>query len=615
MQLTFEQYKKKVIGCFIGKAVGGTLGAPVEGKRQINNFTYYNPVPTEMLPNDDLDLQVVWLEAIRENGLPVSRKYLAEAWDRHVDYHFDEYGMAMRNIKGKLMPPLSGYYNNRFNAGMGAAIRAELWASLAPGNPALATALAREDACVDHYEDGVDGTAFVAALESAAFVESDTEKLIAIGLEHIPTNSKMANAVRDTLAWYKENDDMFVVREKILEKYGTCKWEKGIVNWSDVVINVAFTVLAWLCCKGDFSDGICRATNLGYDTDCTAGIVGSILAIIDPDCVEERWLKPIGTDIVLSANIVGMHNRNTIESFCADINDLCLDIQEYYGTGMFAGEKSSRPVEHWTEKYENIVLAKDYNVREALVCTEPISVKLAYPEGVAIIPGVATEFSAELVNTAAAALDGAVTLAVPDGWSVSPEKFDFKAQSGESTEIKFSITAPDVTEIPYLNILRFTFDFGGVKNHAEAGIQLATPWLLKEVDELPEEITPDMFEGASINYAASFIQNIEAGKKYIAAVDFKLWHFQDCHSLFAAQGAPLKLYIDGVKILEHEGEFYTPSPHRFECSAAHTLRGGWHKAVIAVDNSRCNSDELFFGIGNMGGRYWHYQLEWRIPKF
>lgn len=615
MQLTFEEYKRKVVGCFIGKAVGGTLGAPVEGKRQINNFTYYNPVPTEMLPNDDLDLQVVWLEAVRENGLPVNRKHLAEAWLKHVFYHFDEYGMAMRNIQNRIQPPLSGYYNNRFNAGMGAAIRAELWASLAPANPALAARLSREDACVDHFEDGVDGTAFVAAVESAAFVESDTEKLIAIGLENIPTDSKMANAVRDTLAWYKENDDMLAVRELILAKYGTCKWEKGIVNWSDVVINVAFTVLAWLCCKGDFSDGICRATNLGFDTDCTAGIVASILAIIDPDCIEERWLKPIGTDIVLSPQITGMHNRNNIESFCNDINNLCLDIQKYYGTGLFEGIESSAPVAVWTENYKGIELTKEYSVCEALVCTEPIAVRLMYPEKVAIIPGVAAEFTAALVNTAAADIAGKVTLAVPDGWSVAPAEFSADMAKGESREIKFSITAADVSEIPYLNLLRFDFDFGGMKSHAEAGIQLATPWLLKEVDELPEEITPDMFEGARINYAASFIQNIEPGKKYIAAVDYKLWHFQDCPSLYAAQGAPLKLYIDGELILEHEGEHYTPSPHRFECSKPHTLRGGWHKAVIAVDNTLCGSDELFFGIGNLGGRYWHYQLEWRTPKF
>ncbi len=614
MQLTFEQYKKKVVGCFIGKAVGGTLGAPVEGKRQINNFTYYNPVPTEMLPNDDLDLQVVWLEAIRENGLPVNRKHLAEAWNKHVFYHFDEYGMAMRNIQNKIQPPLSGYYNNRFNAGMGAAIRAELWASLAPANPALATQLAREDACVDHYEDGVDGTAFIAAVESAAFVESDTDKLIEIGLANIPENSKMANAVRDTVAWYKESGDMFAVRELILEKYGTCKWEKAIVNWSDVVINVAFTVLAWISCCGDFSEGICRATNLGYDTDCTAGIVASILAIINPDCVEERWLKPIGTDVVLSANIIGMHNKNTIESFCEDINNLCLDIQKYYKTGMFEGEESKAPVSVWTENFEGIALSKDYNVRESLVTVEPIAVKLSYPEGVAVIPGVAAEFSATLVNTASAAVSGSLKLSGPDGWKVSPADFSIDLKVGESKEISFMVTAPDVTEIPYLNVLRFAFDFSGIKTHAEAGIQLATPWLLKEVDEIPEEITADMFKDAAINYAASFIQNIKPGKKYIAAVDFKLWHFQDCNSLFVAQGAPLKLYIDGEMILEHEAEYYTPSPHRFECSKPHTLRGGWHKAFIAVDNSLCGSEELFFGIGNLGGRYWHYQLEWRKPN-
>ncbi len=614
MRLTFQDYKKKVVGCFIGKAVGGTLGAPFEGKCQLNSVTYYDPVPTEMLPNDDLDLQVVWLEAIRENGLPVNRKHLAEAWAKHVFYHFDEYGMAMRNIATNIQPPLSGFYNNRFGAGMGAAIRAELWASLAPANPALAARLAREDACVDHYDDGVDGTVFIAAIESAAFIESDTYKLINIGLEHIPEGCKVANAIRDTLRWHEQDEDMLKVREKILEKYGTPKWEKGVVNWSDVVINVAFTILAWLCCNGDFSDGICRANNLGYDTDCTAGIVGSVIAIINPDAVEERWLKPIGTDVVLSANILGMHNKNTIESFCEDINNLCLDIQEYYGTGMFPGIHSSHPVAHWTEHYENISLEKDYNQRESLVCLEPLSVKLTYPEGIAVIPGVAAEFSAQVVNTAECDVDGTITLTVPDGWSVSPAAFDIKSAAGECREIKFSVTAPDVTEIPYLNTLRFNFNIAGIKSHAEAGIPLATPWLIKEVDELPEEITDESLKGARVNYAASYIQNIEPGKKYLVAVDFKLWHFQECKNLFVAHGVPLKLYVDGEKILEHENEFYTPSPHRFECAAVHELNGGWHRAVIAVDNSLCNSDELFFGISNLGGRYWHYQLEWRTPK-
>lgn len=61
---------------------------------------------------------------------------------------------------------------------MGAAIRSELWACLAPGDPALAAAYAREDACLDHAEEGLWAEVWLAALQSAAFVESDLQKVI-----------------------------------------------------------------------------------------------------------------------------------------------------------------------------------------------------------------------------------------------------------------------------------------------------------------------------------------------------------------------------------------------------------------------------------------------------
>ena len=65
MTLSLETYRKKLRGCFIGKAVGGTLGMPMEGHLETKPFTFYDPVPTGMVANDDLDLQVVWLECLR----------------------------------------------------------------------------------------------------------------------------------------------------------------------------------------------------------------------------------------------------------------------------------------------------------------------------------------------------------------------------------------------------------------------------------------------------------------------------------------------------------------------------------------------------------------------
>jgi hypothetical protein len=43
----------------------------------------------------------------------------------------------------------------------------------------LAAALAREDSCIDHYDDG--GAEFLAAVESAAFVEQDIHRLLEVG--------------------------------------------------------------------------------------------------------------------------------------------------------------------------------------------------------------------------------------------------------------------------------------------------------------------------------------------------------------------------------------------------------------------------------------------------
>jgi ADP-ribosylglycohydrolase len=194
--ISLELYRKKVLGCWLGKAIGGTLGGPAEGKTGPLSLTYYDPVPDQMLPNDDLDLQVVWLEAIRRKGLPVDRRLLAEAWLEHIHLWPDEYGVASRNLAQSIYPPASGSFDNGFTAGMGAAIRTEIWACLAPGDPVLAASLAREDACVDHAYEGVYAAEFLAAIESAAFLESDSSILLDTGISMIPENCRVAGGMK-----------------------------------------------------------------------------------------------------------------------------------------------------------------------------------------------------------------------------------------------------------------------------------------------------------------------------------------------------------------------------------------------------------------------------------
>lgn len=45
-------YRERVLACWNGKNIGGTLGAPFEGFPSVNRLTYYDPVPSGAIPND-----------------------------------------------------------------------------------------------------------------------------------------------------------------------------------------------------------------------------------------------------------------------------------------------------------------------------------------------------------------------------------------------------------------------------------------------------------------------------------------------------------------------------------------------------------------------------------
>src|SRR5512135_338493 len=197
--LNEADFRGRVFACWLGKNIGGTLGMPFEGKQDIQNVSFYTALkPGEPAANDDLDLQLLWLKAMEENGGRVDARVLGEYWTKYVVVDWNEYGVGIRNMKLGLLPPVSGQYDNRkWMHSNGAWIRSEIWACLAPGCPGLAAAMAWEDACVDHGAgEGTLAEIFTAAVESAAFVEKDRDRLIGIGLSMIPADSELAAAIR-----------------------------------------------------------------------------------------------------------------------------------------------------------------------------------------------------------------------------------------------------------------------------------------------------------------------------------------------------------------------------------------------------------------------------------
>lgn len=318
-------YRARMLACWRGKAVGGTLGQTFEGLEGPLDADFYHPVPTGMVANDDLDLQVLYACVLAELDPPaVDRHVLAQAWADHVQFPWNEYGVGMRNLAEGLHPPLTGSYDNWFTCGEGAAIRSELWACLAPGDPDLAAAYAYEDACFDHAGDGIAAAQLLARMQAAAFGAAgsgqlEIEAVIDAGIAGIAADSGVARAVADVRRWHAEGLHWRAVRERVVATYAGD-------DFTDVRPNTAFVVLGLLAGR-DFAERILITNNCGFDTDSTTASLGALLAIMEPGSIPERWLAPIGDDLVLNPEIQGITAPATIAEFA----DLVASLRDQVG--------------------------------------------------------------------------------------------------------------------------------------------------------------------------------------------------------------------------------------------------------------------------------------------
>jgi hypothetical protein len=152
----------------------------------------------------------------------------------------------------------------------------------------------------------------------------------------IPPDSRVARAIADTRRWWAETQDWRQVRAQILTRHGR-------QNFTDVAQNLAFILLGWLTGAGDFDTAICTAVNCGQDTDCTGATLGALLGVLDPGAIGERWLQPIGRDLVLSPGIVGMHPPATLDQLTDQVAALAVQVLDYYGSAVTLTGRSAPP--------------------------------------------------------------------------------------------------------------------------------------------------------------------------------------------------------------------------------------------------------------------------------
>ena len=428
--LNRQQYLDRVHACWLGKNIGGTLGAPFEGQKYVNDLTYYRPVPTEPSPNDDLDLQLVWLKMLEERGPQVGLPDFAEYWQRYLSvYPWNEYGFCARNLERGLVPPVSGWFENYYVDEMGSPIRSEIWACVAPADPQRAAALAWMDSAMDHAGgEGMWGEMFWAAVESAAFVLDDPLTLIRIGLNMIPPSSSIARVIREAV-WLTQNGvPWHEARECIVCTYGHSQP-------CNAVPNHGFIVLGWLYGR-DFGDRLCRAVNCGYDTDCTGATLGALLGILGGRAgIPAEWSDPVGTAIVLHKFTLPFNSPKTIEELTARTAAVA---ERFAQDEVSLGDRAELPdgLDSLLHRSEQAVAAIRRDLRAAVARDRELEFVLHYHGDPVLQPGVARTMTVDCLRSGAPAADAQIEVTVPEGW---------RLQSQTSDGCAFTITAAQFT--------------------------------------------------------------------------------------------------------------------------------------------------------------------------
>ena len=336
--LAYADYYDKVYGCFLGKCIGGTAGGPAEGRKELLDFPLNEELLHKCLPNDDLDLQILWLELIETKGFDITARDMADEFYQKVPYGPGEYAYFQKNYARGIFPPLSGRFNNRYyKNGMGCPIRAEIWACFFPGADAIRQRYVEMDGSLDHERDSIDAEIFLATLESELFFSHDLRRAIETALDGVPEKTKLRGAVRDTLQWYDAGHDWKLTRGLILRNYGHA-------DCTNLYQNIGFVLLALLYGGEDFRETIRLGLACGYDTDCICATAASVLGIIRG---AKRLLGEDGmSDSGLAIGVGTNRKSGSIATLARDVCAVGISAGNWFAgeTAEIAGHPEYRPV-------------------------------------------------------------------------------------------------------------------------------------------------------------------------------------------------------------------------------------------------------------------------------
>ena len=325
-KISLNEYRDKLRAAFLGRAAGCTLGAPVEGwtlekmeqyaeetgisEYPLTDYWTNSPTPdqprykyetyssylrdtmTRIPCDDDIGYTLLSLFIAEEgNGLDFSLEDVAKAWIKYITIAYTAEEAALNNLKKGIPPEKAAEIDNPYDEWIGADIRCDGYAYMAPCNPKKAAEMARTDAWISHRKNGVYGSMYFAAVISLGFCLSDTKKALTAGLDYIPADCELADGIRWALDNYNTVRDYGHAAELVDARYP----DMSAVH---TINNACLTIFALALGKRDIGKVISNAVAMAHDCDCTAATAGSIAgACYGMSCLDEHWYAPFGDKV------------------------------------------------------------------------------------------------------------------------------------------------------------------------------------------------------------------------------------------------------------------------------------------------------------------------------
>ena len=336
-----KDYINRTYAGWLGKVIGIRMGAPIEGwsKEKIELFygkemKDYVVDYKDFAADDDSNGPIFFIRGLEHYKQLTAR----EMGYTCLNYIPKEHGFfwwggelstehtAFKNLFTGMEAPKSGSADvNGLEMAeqIGGQIFIDGFGFVAPGNPSLACQLAEASARVTHDHDGVAGARFIAACIALAYVKSDVKEIIEEALTYISKGGNYYKVIREMMAYYEAGKSKEEAFQCLRDNYWTDCY-KGICH---IIPNAGIIAIALLYGKGNFLKTMELVNLLGFDTDCNAGNVGSILGVLcgtheenEVNGIPKHLITPI-QDIMLASSIVGSLNISTLSEntllFCS----------------------------------------------------------------------------------------------------------------------------------------------------------------------------------------------------------------------------------------------------------------------------------------------------------